>query len=427
MHPGETYTERPLKREILRLVAALEATGRTAQVRSYFDDQNPGLLSPDRDAAAITIGMGRDAEDGIKDVIDVVEQADNGPLEVTITGEFTADDDFLTLSNKDLKEGELFFGLPAALIVLLLVFGAVVAGLIPVLLAIVAIIFALALVAIVGQVWEVSFFVVNMLTGMGLALGVDYALFIVSRFREERAAATEKVEAIVATGADREPGRPLQRDGVRDRHDRDAARARHDPAQPRRRRDPRRADCGRCGDDPAAGGSLAARRPRRRAPAAVGRPRLRRGEVLGRGRRPRPAAAARVPPRLDRIPDPARPAGARPAHGLGGVRTIPDGYASKDGFNALERELGVGTVDTAQIVVVGDVAAPPVRRGSTGSAPSSPATTRSGTRSSRRRRTRRLAVVEALVAGDSRDERSVQAIERLRSELVPRSARRRRT
>ena len=146
--PGRDVTKDPqAKREILRLVAALEATGRTARVRSYFDDRDPGLLSPDRDAAAITIGMGRDAEDGIKDVIDVVEQADDGPMEVTITGEFTADDDFLTLSNKDLKEGELFFGLPAALIVLLLVFGAVVAGLIPVLLAIVAIIVALALVA----------------------------------------------------------------------------------------------------------------------------------------------------------------------------------------------------------------------------------------------------------------------------------------
>ena len=161
--------------------------------------------------------MGRDAEDGIKDVIDVVEQADDGPMEVTITGEFTADDDFLTLSNKDLKEGELFFGLPAALIVLLLVFGAVVAGLIPVLLAIVAIVFALALVAIVGQVWEVSFFVVNMLTGMGLALGVDYALFIVSRFREERAARHREGRGGRGDGADREPRGPLQRDGVRDR------------------------------------------------------------------------------------------------------------------------------------------------------------------------------------------------------------------
>ena len=90
--------------------------------------------------------------------------------------------------------------MPAALIVLLFVFGAVVAGLVPVLLAIVAIVVALALVAMVGQAWEVSFFVVNMLTGMGLALGVDYSLFIVSRFREERARGVEKVEAITVTG-----------------------------------------------------------------------------------------------------------------------------------------------------------------------------------------------------------------------------------
>ena len=83
---------------------------------------------------------------------------------------------------------------------LLLVFGAVVASLVPILLAIVAIVFALALVALVGQVWEVSFFVVNMLTGMGLALGVDYALFIVSRFREERSHGMEKLEAVAATG-----------------------------------------------------------------------------------------------------------------------------------------------------------------------------------------------------------------------------------
>ena len=49
--------------------------------------------------------------------------------------------------------------------------------------------------------------------------------------------------------------------------------------------------------------------------------------------------------------------------GSAGVRTIPDGYASKDGFNALERELGVGTVDRADIVVVGDSNAAPVRDG----------------------------------------------------------------
>ena len=103
------------------------------------------------------------------------------------------------------------------------------------------------------------------------------------------------------------------------------------------------------------------------------------------------------------------------------MRTLPDGYASKDGFNALERELGIGTVDSAQIVVEGDVAASAVQDG----------VERLRSELARDRAFRspevetapdgRLALVEAMVAGDSRDERSVQAIERLRSELVPRA------
>ena len=199
--PGKDVTKDPdVRRAVEELASALEATGRTYRVTTAYSSKDASLVSPDRDATVLAIAMGNDAEDGIKDVIAVVERADDGPYAVTITGEFTADDDLLTLSNKDLKEGELFFGLPAALIVLLIVFGAVVASLVPLLLAIVAIVFALALVAVVGQAWEVSFFIVNMLTGMGLALGVDYALFIVSRFREERSREVEKIEAIEATG-----------------------------------------------------------------------------------------------------------------------------------------------------------------------------------------------------------------------------------
>ena len=105
--------------------------------------------------------------------------------------------------------------------------------------------------------------------------------------------------------------------------------------------------------------------------------------------------------------------------GSAGVRTIPDGYASKDGFNALERELGVGTVDTAQIVVVGDVAAQPVRQGIDQLRTELAADGAFRNPELQTAPDGRLAVVEALVAGDSRDERSVQAIERLRTELVP--------
>jgi RND superfamily putative drug exporter len=72
---------------------------------------------------------------------------------------------------------------------------------VPILLAILAIIGGLGLVAIVAQIWELSIFVVNMLTGMGLALGIDYSLFVISRYREERTVGREEQAAIEASGA----------------------------------------------------------------------------------------------------------------------------------------------------------------------------------------------------------------------------------
>jgi RND superfamily putative drug exporter len=82
-----------------------------------------------------------------------------------------------------------------------LVFGAIVAGLVPVLMAIIAIIVALGLVAVLSQFFDLSVFIVNMLTGMGLALGIDYSLFVVSRYREERGQGFAIDEAIAQSGA----------------------------------------------------------------------------------------------------------------------------------------------------------------------------------------------------------------------------------
>jgi RND superfamily putative drug exporter len=80
-------------------------------------------------------------------------------------------------------------------------FGALLAGLVPLLLAITSIVVAVALAALVGQGFALSVFVVNMITGMGLALGIDYALFVLSRFREERARGRPTVDAVSTAGA----------------------------------------------------------------------------------------------------------------------------------------------------------------------------------------------------------------------------------
>ena len=134
-------------------------------------------------------------------MIEAVESAaDNAAFQVAVTGDQTLDHDFNLLSQEDLENGELKFGLPAALIILLLVFGAVVAGLVPLLMAIVSIVVALGMTAVLAQQFELSIFVVNMLTGMGLALGIDYSLFVVSRYREERGRGREQFDAIAASG-----------------------------------------------------------------------------------------------------------------------------------------------------------------------------------------------------------------------------------
>jgi RND superfamily putative drug exporter len=194
-----TATDPPFEQRIAALASQLRSEN-IRRVVTYYESKDERLLSADGKATALLIGLGPDGS--IDTVVNAVESlnAERG-YEAAVTGDETINADFDTLSQEDLRKGELFFGAPAALVILVLVFGAVVAGLIPLLMAIVAIIVALALTTLVGQAFELSVFVVNMLTGMGLALGIDYSLFILSRYREERVAGREKSLAIEAAGA----------------------------------------------------------------------------------------------------------------------------------------------------------------------------------------------------------------------------------
>jgi uncharacterized membrane protein YdfJ with MMPL/SSD domain len=184
-------------------VAALADELRKAgaeQVVTYGEEQR--LVSQDGDSTVLLLALGPDGGDDVEDVVDVVERVDDEPAyRAAVTGERTADADEDEASLEDLKKGELFFGAPLALVVLLLVFGAVVAGLVPLMLAIVSIVVALALVALLAQAYDLSVFTQNMLIGMGLALGIDYSLFTLSRYREERLEDRERPDAIATAGA----------------------------------------------------------------------------------------------------------------------------------------------------------------------------------------------------------------------------------
>ena len=130
---------------------------------------------------AMPLMMPEDAKEEVEQVHEAVDRAsENGSFQVLITGEATLDAELATLdaelketAEKDLQTGE-GIGISVALVVLALVFGAIVAALLPIVLAIAAIIVALGATALVGQAFDLSFFVTNMITMMGLAVGIDY-------------------------------------------------------------------------------------------------------------------------------------------------------------------------------------------------------------------------------------------------------------
>jgi uncharacterized membrane protein YdfJ with MMPL/SSD domain len=194
------YTvDTPQFQALVRALATdVRHAGGVDSVRTYLDARDPSLVTNNRHATMVQFADASD--DGIDDIVGAVERADARPaFAVSITGQKTHDRDFNELSQSDLQEGELQFGLPAALLILLLVFGAVVAGLLPLLITLPSIVVALGLVAVLAHAFSLSVFVINMLTGMGLALAIDYALFVVSRFREERGRGREKLDAIAAS------------------------------------------------------------------------------------------------------------------------------------------------------------------------------------------------------------------------------------
>src|SRR5947208_3951435 len=108
------------------LIRDARGSGSVRQIRSYLDPGSASLISADRHATMIPLVLAETKHMRIQDLIPVIERANGrAGFAVNITGKYTLGNDFNTVSKSDLSNGELKFGLPAALIVLLLVFGTV--------------------------------------------------------------------------------------------------------------------------------------------------------------------------------------------------------------------------------------------------------------------------------------------------------------
>ncbi len=170
----------------------------------YYQSGDQSLVSADRQTTILPLVMAGTLDEAlanIEKVLDTVREA-NGRhgFRVLIAGESISNFEFSELSAKDIEKGE-GIGVPVALGILVLLFGAVLAAFIPIGLAIVAIIVALGALALVGQAVDVFIFATIMIAMIGLAVGIDYSLIIVSRFREELGRGLDRYDAIARTGA----------------------------------------------------------------------------------------------------------------------------------------------------------------------------------------------------------------------------------
>lgn len=163
-------------------------------VVSYFDQPVPPLRATDGSHALITAAVadGTDADPAA-----VLEKYDgsDGPISVDIGGGEIVGEEIGGQIGKDLGLAE-SIAIPLILVLLVLAFGNVVGALVTLTIGLVAILGTFAELSVLGSLTDVSLYSINLTTGLGLGLAVDYGLLMVARVREERAAGREHLAAV---------------------------------------------------------------------------------------------------------------------------------------------------------------------------------------------------------------------------------------
>ncbi len=124
--------------------------------------------------------------------------ADGHEYRVLVTGRSPLDLDVRTVSAEDSRRSEARL-LPLTMVILVLAFGALVAAVLPLVIGFLAIAVSLTIIGIVARFTPMSIFVLNMTTMIGLGVGIDYSLLVVTRFREELRRGIRRREAAVNT------------------------------------------------------------------------------------------------------------------------------------------------------------------------------------------------------------------------------------
>ncbi|MFJ7961831.1 MMPL family transporter [Streptomyces sp. NPDC096324] len=194
---GTKATDAEFRSAVSAVVDAVGATGKVSDVTSPYDTKS---ISKDGRSALVQFDMRGDSEtagDRVAPVLDAVEgvQKDHSGLRIEEIGAASMMKQYDDAFGDDFQKAELS-AVPVALGILLIAFGALVAALLPVALAVTAIMATMGLMGIVSHLMPMSDTANSVMLLVGLAVGVDYCLFYLRREREEREAGRDAGTAL---------------------------------------------------------------------------------------------------------------------------------------------------------------------------------------------------------------------------------------
>jgi len=178
-----------------QLTDRLAADSMLADVTSYFTSKAPPLRAEDGGHALVVAKLTDNAD---VEALRTTYGTDGGALRVQVGGADAIGVDIGDQVGKDLALAEAI-AVPIILILLVVVFGSVIAALLPLAIGTLAVFGTFALLSILGSLTDVSVFSINLTTALGLGLAIDYALLMVSRFREELAEGRDTTAAVTRT------------------------------------------------------------------------------------------------------------------------------------------------------------------------------------------------------------------------------------
>jgi putative drug exporter of the RND superfamily len=177
------------------LTERLSADRQLTEVVSYFTTQAPPMRAENGRHALVVAKL---TDKGDVEKLRDTYGSESGPIRVHVGGQNAVGIDIGDQVGRDLAVAETI-AVPIIMVLLVIAFGSVVAALLPLAVGVLAVLGTFALLAILGSVTDVSVFSINLTTALGLGLAIDYALLMVSRFREELASGQDTVEAVTRT------------------------------------------------------------------------------------------------------------------------------------------------------------------------------------------------------------------------------------